>query len=161
MKNNIVLQIALSGILTGLAILIGFFGNFRVFGGDLNLIGIVIFIMPFFLKIQYSVISTGIAVVITDLLNGWIAFFWISMIAYIGAVVIISLFKFIKLKIVYFILISIAAIYIIGIYYFLENYSISNSFAVKDLVSTSIEVGITWTISMIIYLPIKIVSKVV
>jgi hypothetical protein len=70
MKKNIVFQIALSGILTGVAIMVGFFGNFHVFGGDLNLVAIVIFIMPFFLKMRFPVLSTGISVVIVDLMNG-------------------------------------------------------------------------------------------
>ena len=161
MKNSLVFQIALSGLLTGVAILLGFVGNFHVFGGNLNLIGIAIFIMPFFLKVQYSVISTAIAVVITDLLNGWIAFVWISLIAYVGAVLIISLFRIIKLKIIYFVLIASASLFIIATYYFLEMNAIDKSFALKDLVATSIEVGVATSVALIVYLPMRIVSKVV
>ena len=161
MKKNIVFQIALSGVLTGLAIMVGFFGNFHIFGGDLNLVAVVIFIMPFFLKMQFSMLSAGISVVIVDLMNGWISNSWISLIAYVGAVAIISLFRFIKIKIIYFILVIAASLFIIGTYYFLESQVFSSSYAFKDLIPTSIEVSIATAVSMIIYLPLKIVSKVV
>lgn len=161
MKNNAVFQTALSGVLTGVAIVVGWFGNFHVMGGNLNLIAIAIFIMPFFLKMQFSVLSAGISVVIVDLLNGWIAYSWISLVAYVGAVIIISLYRFIKLKFVYFVLVIIASLFIVGTYYFLELYSFGKSFAMKDLVTTAIEVSIATGVAMIIYLPLKIVAKVV
>jgi hypothetical protein len=67
-------QIALAGMMTGLAILLGAYGTFTIGGSGVYLIGIVLFLMPLVLRLPMLVLSTIISVVITDLLTGYIAY---------------------------------------------------------------------------------------
>ena len=161
MKIGLIKQITLSGMFLGLAIIVGAFGNFNIFGGSLNIIGIVIFVLPFFLKIQFSVITTALSVSIVDVIHSWGFATYISIIAYVGALLIMYLSKIIKLKIMYFVFLLISALWVIFIYYILERLVIGQDFAIKDIISTSIEMGAVVVSCLFLYIPMRIISKLI
>lgn len=71
--KTMIYDIALSGLLMALAIVLSF-ATFKIGMGNVYLVGIAILIMPLVLKPQYAIITGIISVVITDALTGWIAF---------------------------------------------------------------------------------------
>ena len=81
-------QITLSGFMCGLGIILGIYGTFNLGGGGVYLIAIVIFLMPLVLKLPALVLSTIITIITADAVTGYLAYTWISCIAYLSAVLI-------------------------------------------------------------------------
>lgn len=151
-------QISLSGILLALAVVLSF-ATFNMGGSKIYLVGIAIFLMPLCLKFPYMIITTLTSILIADTINGWLAYTWISMIAYGGAVVIIWLSKLLKLGIFYMASLVIASAFIIFIYYVLDMQMFGKSWAIKDVVATSIQFAIVVPVVSLMYYPFKIVLK--
>lgn len=160
-ERSIVKHIALSGILAGLAILLGFFARFPLLGGNVYLIGIIVFIMPLLLRIDFALITAAISVVIVDLLWGWINYSWISVIAYCVPVIFIKLIN--KIKFIGWLLIPVAFIisgaWATGSYFILEYKFVDQGLAWKDLIATAIQFAIVVPVSILIYAPIKMYAK--
>ena len=160
MRNNIsIKQIATSGVLVGLAVLLGAFARFPLFGGNVYLVGVIIFLMPLMLKYAYALASTLIAIVLTDLIGGWIAFTWISMLAYGTAVSIIYIFSVAKSKFIFIPGLIFGSMAAIAIYYFMELAVFDHAIAISDLYTTSIQFAIIIPIVALVYTPIKIIGS--
>lgn len=153
-------QIAMSGILVALAVIMSF-AHFTIGGGNVYLIGIVVFLMPLCLRFPYMLISAISSVVICDLITGWIAFTWISIIAYGGAVIIIWASTKLRFGFIFIGGLIIGSIYAVTIYYLLESSidSIGHSIAVKDAIATSIQFAIVIPITSLLYFPLKLIMK--
>lgn len=153
-------QITLSGLLLAFAVIMSF-ATFNLGVGKIYLVGIAIFLMPLCLKFPYMIITALSAVAIADLLNGYIAMTWISMIAYGGGVTIIWSCKFFKLSFIYFIGIALAALFTSLTYYVLEIPMLGHAYAIKDLIATLIQFAIVAPVVMVLYFPVKLVLKAV
>ena len=82
-KSEVIYSICLSGMLVAIGILIGAFATVPAFGGNkIYFIGAIVFAMPMILPLRYSFISSLIVVAVSDVLQGWAAYCWISMIVY-------------------------------------------------------------------------------
>lgn len=156
--GTLVIQIAFSGIFSALAIILGLFARFDLFGGHIYLIGIILFLIPIVLRLPFSILVTTISILITDWYSGWIGFTWISIIAYISSISIIHAFKFFKTKILYILFTLIAALVLIMIFYALESIVINASMATNDLIATSIQMAIVLPSVWILYLPIRLLK---
>ncbi len=160
-SHNIILQITISGLLVALAILIGIYGNFKIGGGGVYLLASIVFLFPLLLKFPYILLSTMSSCIMTDWLTGWIAFSWITLIAYTGAVTIIWLFQLTKFKIAYFLGVFLGSVFLVMTYLLLEMTVFDVSIALKDAISTTIQMLICIPILWILYFPIKAVSKTI
>jgi len=69
--NKTIRQIVYTGVLTAIAIIIGVFVHFPLFGGYVYLIGIVTFLFPIFLRLDFALIGTISSVVIADVASGY------------------------------------------------------------------------------------------
>jgi len=54
-----------------MAIIVGVFVQFPLFGGNVYLIGIVTFLIPLVLRIDFALITTVAAVAIADVVTGY------------------------------------------------------------------------------------------
>ncbi|MCR8613264.1 MAG: hypothetical protein NC236_02165 [Mycoplasma sp.] len=158
--KRLIKQIVLSGIMTALAVIVGMFAHFYFLGGQVFLVAIIIFLMPLLFKLNFLIINTVISVVLVDLLNNWITYTWISIIAYLIAVLTIWTCKHFKLKIFYMVGTLTAAGLVVLIYYLLEKKVFGEALAIDDLYATSLEMAITLPVVWILYFPIKIIGKV-
>ena len=149
----------LAGFLSALAIIVGIFLYFPILGGNLYLIGIIIFLLPLLLRIDFALISTIISVTITDVVTGFGQYTWISILAYSFAVLIIWLFSKLKIKLAYMIGTLLGGAFIIIIYFFLELIIFDLALATRDLIATSLQILITLFIVSFLYYPIKIIAK--
>ena len=145
----------------GLAIILGFIGKFYLAGGFISLVGIVIFIMPLFLKPAYLLITVPTTVVIVDAISGFLSESWISVIAYTTAVLIIMLTKIFKFKVLYMVGVLIGGAVIIVGYYLGETILYDHAYAKTSLIPNLIEFGIVIPVVWMIYFPMKIVSKII
>lgn len=68
--KNEIKHIVLSGVLLGLAIIIGVFAHFPLFGGTVYLIGAIVFVLPLVLPFGYAIITGVIAVALSDVFSG-------------------------------------------------------------------------------------------
>lgn len=150
-------QIVLTGIFTAAAILIGSFVHFPIFGSNVYLIGAVIFLMPIVLKMPFAIIGASISVVLSDLTTGWIAYTWISIIAYVGGVIIIKLFSYLHFKFIYVIGVLVASLFAIATYFITMNI-FDKAQAFSELWTDLIQFAIVLPIVIILYRPIKIIS---
>lgn len=157
--NKTIKQITISGVLTAIAILMGIFLHFPIFGGELYLIGIATFLFPLFLRLDFAIITTTISVVIADVLTGYGHYSWMSFLAYGAATIILWVFSRLKFKFVYMLGAFVAALAIIAIYFWLEYLTFDLSFALKDLASTSLEMSIVLITTSLLYFPAKIIAK--
>lgn len=158
--KNEVYHIALSGILLGLALVVGFFAHFPLFGGNVYLVGAVVFVMPLALPFRYSFITATLAVILTDIYTGWAAYCWISFIAYGLATCVIWFFSKSKAKWVYIIGLLLGALVIVWSYFILEWLMFDKSIAINDAAATAIELAIALPITIALYYPIKAAIKV-
>ncbi|WKX02805.1 hypothetical protein [Candidatus Mycoplasma mahonii] len=159
-KTCIIKQITLSGLLIGLAIIIGLFLHFPLFGGQVYLIGIIIFVMPLFLRIDMLIISAISSVVLVDVISGFGQYSWMSAIAYGLAIIPIWLMLKLQFKIFYFISLIISSLIIIATYYFLERITFGSALAFKDFLATSLQMAIVVPIVIMLYWPLKMASKI-
>ena len=148
----------LSGLLVGLGIILGTFATLHIFGGAVYLIGIVAFLMPIILRLKFSIISVLVTVAITDLINGYIIYVWISLIAYGVATIIIWMFSKLRLKILFIPGLLLAAISIVGIYFFMELITIDMAMAIKDMFANLIQFAIVIPIVSLLYTPILLLK---
>ena len=156
--GGLIIQIAFSGVFSALAIVLGFFAKFDLFGGHIYLIGIALFLAPIVLKLPFSIIVTSISILIVDWYSGWIAYTWISIIAYVSAIAIINVFKLFKTKILYIVFTLIGSIIIIMAFYALESIVFEKSQVINDLIATSIQMAIVLLTVWILYLPIRLLK---
>ncbi len=154
-NNSIVRQTTLSGIMSGLGVLLGAFGHFSIGTGGVYLIGIIIFLLPIVLKMHFAFISSTVIILLTDLINGWIAFSWISFIAYTISIIIIFVFCSLKFKGSYFLGILLASLVNILIYFSLESIIFGTTYAIKDLIATVVQFSIIIPITYMLYFPFK------
>lgn len=157
--KNEIYYIALSGVLLGLALIVGFFAQFPLFGGHVYLVGAVVLIMPLVLPFRYSFISGVLAVILTDVYSGWAMYCWISMIAYGVALCVMWFFSKSNSKWIFIIGLLISAAMIIWIYFVLEWGVFDKSIAISDVIATSIELAIAVPIAATLYHPIRLVVK--
>lgn len=157
--KNEIKHIVLSGVLLGLAIIIGVFAHFPLFGGTVYLIGAIVFVLPLVLPFGYAIITGVIAVALSDVFSGWAAYCWISIIAYGLAITIIWLFTRINLKITFLIGMVFAALEILVAYFFLEWIVFDKALAFSDLAATAIEMIIVIPIASMLYFPLRLVGK--
>lgn len=150
-KNNVVHQISIAGMLCALGILLGSFGAIKILGGSIYLCAIPIFLTPMFLRIEFSLMTTLATILMVDLISGWIAFTWISLVAYMGSVLIINFYPNNKKQINYYASIMIACAYAIVVYFFLEWIAFDFAYALKDLVYTSIQFAICIPVIILLY----------
>ncbi|TCG11732.1 hypothetical protein [Mycoplasma marinum] len=154
-QYNHIKQIAISGLMVGVAVIVGFFGYFPLAGGNVYLLAAVIFLFPLVLKLPYAILSTISAVIMVDSLTGYIAFTWISIIAYVGAILIIWTMGLLKIKIIFLLSTLVASAYLIFIFLSLEWIIFGKSYALKDAIATTIQMSIVLPIVYIFYIPIK------
>lgn len=159
MNRKIVFNIVVSGFLTALAVLLGTFAWFPLFGGSVYLVGIVIFAMPLFLPFTYMLMSGTISVLLVDVFTGWVQYSWISILAYGAALIIIWTFVKLRLALFYFVGLFIAMLVAVTIYYFLIKVTIDNAYAISTIIATSIQFTIIFPISILLYYPFKIIQK--
>ncbi|NQZ29062.1 MAG: hypothetical protein HRT98_01620 [Mycoplasmatales bacterium] len=160
-KKNTILQITISGMLVGLAILVGVYGHFQLSGGGVYLLAAIVFIFPLLLRLPFVILTTTISCIVTDWATGYIAFSWITLIAYIGAVMIIWLFQLTKNKFIFFISVLIASVYVILVYLLLEIIVFDKALAYKDAIATTVQMAICLPIIFILYFPIKTIAKTI
>lgn len=156
--NNTIQQITLTGVLTALAVLIGAFAHFPLFGQQVYLVGAIVFMMPVALKFRYSLIGVITSIVLTDLITGWIQYTWISIIAYVIATIIIWVFSLIKLKMVFIPGLVIGSVAAIAIYFFLELSVLDKGIAIDGLLTNLVQFAIVIPLASLIYLPVKLIS---
>lgn len=157
--NKTIKQITLSGCLSAIAIVVGIFLHFNIFGGNLYVIGIIIFLFPLLLRIDFVIISSIISVSITDIFTGFGQYTWISILAYGFGVIIIWLFSKLRFKLAYMLGVLLAGIFIIVAYFFLELIVFDLSIALRDLATTSLEILISLSVVSFLYHPTKIIAK--
>ena len=156
--KSIIYEMTLSGLLVGLGIILGTFATLHIFGGAVYLIGIVAFLMPIILRLKFSIISVLVTVAITDLINGYIIYVWISLIAYGVATIIIWLFSKLRVKKLFIPGLLLAAISIVGIYFFMELITIDMAMAIKDMFANLIQFAIVIPIVSLLYTPILLLK---
>lgn len=146
-------DITLTGIFAAISITVGIFGQFKIGGSGIFLIGIPIFISVIFLKLPLALISASISLVIADLWGAYISHTWISLVSYLPALVIVWAFSKLKLKFLFFIGLIIASGYIILMYYILERIAFGTGYAVKDIIPNVIQFSIILGTVSILYYP--------
>lgn len=156
--KNVIQEITLSGVLMALAIALSF-ANFKVGGGSVYLVGIAIFVMPLVLRLPFALITGIASVVIADALSGWIAFTWISVIAYGLAILVIWLFKLLKFKFIFILGLLIASGLAIAVYFFIEWKVFDLALASSDAIATTIQFAIVVPIVSLLYWPLKTLTK--
>lgn len=161
MKINVIFQMTLSAALMGVAILLGAFTNFRILGGSVNLVGIVVFLMPLFLSLPFLLITVPTTILIVDFLSGFLYLSWVSMIAYTIGVLIIYFFKIIKLKSLFILSTILVSIVIISAYYFGDKIMFNSGQAVNNMISNIIQFAIILPITWILFFPATILSNLI
>lgn len=161
MKHNPVIKhIALSGVLTALGIVLGLFAKFPLFGSNVYLVGIVVFLAPLILPFSFSFFTGTIIVILTDIFSGWGAYCWISFIAYGLGIMIVWLFSKMKLK-TFFLLGLIMASAATTLIYFILSFVIWDlSRAISDLAATSIQFLIVVPVISMLFWPIKLIKNI-
>ena len=156
MRHKIFIQqISLTGIISALGVILGIISNFPLLGGRVYLVGSIIFIMPLILRFYFMVIGTFIIILLTDFFSGWLAYTWISMLAYLSSIIIIWLFLKKKNKYWFTFSLFIGSITNIFIYFVFEYIVFDQAQAISDLISTSIQFLIVIPISLFLYYPIQ------
>lgn len=152
-------QMTLTGVLTAIAVIVGAFAHFPLFGGQVYLVGAIVFLMPLILKLRYALIGTLVSVLLTDLITGWIQFTWISLIAYGVGTVIIFLFSIPKMKLLFIPGLIIASLTIAAIYFLLELSVFDKGLASSDFIASLVQFAIILPIVGILYTPVKLISN--
>ncbi len=162
-KENTILQITISGMLTAIAVLIGIYGHFTIGGGGVYLLAAIVFLFPLLLRLPFVILTTVISCIITDWATGWIAFTWITLIAYGGAVIIIWAFNLNNKRYSYFLGTFLGASYLIVVYLVIEMVvpAYGVSLALKDAIATTIQMAICVPIVWVLYLPIQTIAKTI
>lgn len=160
MKNkSIVYEISLSGILSAIGIMVGLFAFSPIGIGKIYLVGIIIFLMPLILRLQFALLSGMIILVFTDLYTGYIVTTWISMIAYLVGIITIFLFTLSKKKWFFIIGLIIGSLLTTTIYFFLEYFKFDMAYAIADLWTTLIQFAIVIPITTLLYVPILLITN--
>ena len=160
-KKETVKQISMSGILVGMAILVGKFAHFNAWGGGVYLLSVIVFLFPLFLRLPYAILAATLSGFCTDALTGWIQNSWITIIAYGGAVLIIWLFKTWKFPLSFYVGVVIASIYLVVMYLLLEWMAIDKAYAVGSAIANIIQMSVCIPIIWILYFPMKTVAKTI
>ncbi|TCG11207.1 hypothetical protein [Mycoplasma todarodis] len=162
-KNNTILQITISGMLVALAVLVGVYGHFTLGGGGVYLLAAVVFLFPLFLRLPFVVLTTAISCVVTDWATGWIAFTWITLIAYGGAVMVVWLFQLTNKRYSYFIGTLLGSVYLVLVYMLIEMVvpAYGVALALKDAIATTVQMAICVPIVWILYFPMKTVAQTI
>lgn len=151
-------QIALTGILVALAIIVGAFAHFPLFGSQVYLVGIIIFLMPIVLRMPLAILGAIISVVLTDLITGWVAYTWISIIGYTLATVVLRLASLMKFKFTYMPALIFASGIVITTYYVFTFLAIDKSLADKETLTNLVQFAIIIPVVAILYTPIRLIS---
>ena len=150
-----------AGLLVAIASIVGMVAKFPLFGGNVYLVGLIIFMMPILLRIDFAIISMAVSVVITDLMAGWIYNTWISIIAYLAAVIIIWGFN--KIPILNWVALPVGFVVASGatiiIYFVMEYAFIDKSIAFSDTLATLVQFAIIIPALIIVHRPLKMLSK--
>ena len=157
--KSIVKDITLTGILTALAIVVGLFAHFPLFGSHVYLVGIVVLLMPLVLRLPFAIIGGILSVILTDLYTGWIAYTWISVIAYMAGIIIIYLFvKLFKIKLMFLLGLLLGSVAITLIYFVLIYVVIDQAAAYDGLIANGIQFAIVIPSCALLYLPVRIIA---
>ncbi|MCK5806862.1 MAG: hypothetical protein KAG91_00530 [Mycoplasmataceae bacterium] len=156
--KSIVYEITLSGFLVSIGIIIGAFATFHIFGGAIYLVGIVAFLMPIILRFRFSIISVLITVIITDLINGYIIYVWITLIAYTVSTIIIWMFSKLRLKLLFIPGLILASISVISVYFFMEALVFDRAMAIKDMYANLVQFAIIIPVVSLLYTPILLLK---
>ena len=157
--NNAIYHIAQTGTLVSLGLILGFFAHFPLFGSNVYLVGIVVFLMPLVLPISYSLIGGILIVILADVFAGWGANSWISALAYGSGIIILWFFSKFKFKIFYILGLLLASIATTAIYFFLSWMQWDLTIALQDLAATAIQFLIVIPVVYLLYWPIKLVMS--
>ena len=161
--SNTIKQISLAGVLSALGIILGLTGMITIFGSNIYLCGIVIFLTPFVLKMPYALISSSVIIVMSDLITGWIAWTWISLLAYLVPVLLIGLlFHFKKSKEfisknspTYFGILMISGAYAILIFFVMSLVVFDYSYAFSSIIGNVVQYTIVAISTYLVYIAIK------
>jgi uncharacterized membrane protein len=157
--QNKILEICWAGLLCGLTILLPRIAYFKIGGSGVYLCAAVIFLYPLFLKFKLGFITTLTSVILVDLVTGYIAFTWITIVAYGGSIIIVYLFYYFNNWYFYFFGLLIAFGFSIFAYFFLSWIIIGEAKAINDLVATLIQSGVCFIVICVIYPMIKVLKK--
>ncbi len=160
-KKETVKQISMSGILVGMAILMGKFAHFNAWGGGVYLLSVIVFLFPLFLRLPYAILAATLSGFCTDAWTGWIQNSWITVIAYGGAVLIIWLFKTWKFPLSFCVGVVFASTYLVVVYLLLEWVAIDKAYAVGSVIANVIQMSVCIPIIWILYFPMKTVAKTI
>ena len=161
--SNTIKQISLAGVLSALGIILGLTGMITIFGTNIYLCGIVIFLMPFILKLPYAIISSSIVIVFSDLITGWIHWTWISLLAYLIPVLIIGLIlnykkfkKFVfKYTYIYFGILMISGLYATMIFFTMSLLVFDYSYALSSIVGNVVQYTIVAIATYLVFIGLK------
>ena len=161
--SNTIKQISLAGVLSALGIILGLTGMITILGANIYLCGIVIFLTPFILKLPYAIISSSIIIVFSDLITDWIAWTWISLLAYLIPVLIVGLlfiskefkgFVF-KYSFTYFGILMISGLYATVMFFEMTSLAFDNSYAWSLLMGNIVQYTIVAIATYLVFIGLK------
>ena len=161
--SNTIKQISLAGVLSALGIILGLTGMITILGANIYLCGIVIFLTPFILKLPYAIISSSIIIVFSDLITGWIAWTWISLLAYLIPVLIVGLLLnskrakdfILKNTPTYFGILMVSGAYAIIIFFVMSIVAFDYSYAFSSIVGNVIQYTIVAIATYLVFIGLK------